>query len=277
MVGTKTALLVNDYDMPVQVHGYDEGVGEIEACRTVSAVTAYDHPESEDTYMLVLHQTILIPQMENNLLRPLQIRDNDVRVNDELKFMALTPTENHHAIVINGIDQDQQPINIPLSIRGVISYFPSRKPTREEYEVSDPDLRIKMTVEDPEWDSRTTWFESQEESMTDSSGKLIDRPVKWGNERIIATLYTLPQGEQPATDFGLALARTVNTPTPRIASKGKDPVSVKVLNTSSRRNSMSPQLLAQRWGTHVETAKRTLDATTQRGVRSILNPTMRLT
>ena len=131
-----------------------------------------------------------------------------------------------------------------------------------------------MTVKEPEWDPRTTRFESQEESMTDSSGKLIDRPVKWGNERIIATLYTLPQGEQPATDFGLALARTVNTLTPRIASKGKKPVSVKVLNTSSRCNPLSPQILARRWGTHIETAKRTLDATTQRGVRSVLNPTM---
>ena len=89
-------------------------------------------------------------------------------MNDEPKFMALTPTDNHHTIVINGIDQDQQPINIPLSIRGVISYFPSRKPTREEYEGSDPDLRIEMTIKEPEWDSRTTRFKYQEESMTDS-------------------------------------------------------------------------------------------------------------
>ena len=130
-----------------------------------------------------------------------------------------------------------------------------------------------MIVEEPEWDPRTTRFESQEESMTDSLGKLIDRSVKWGNERIIAALYTLPQGNQPVTNFGLALARNVNTPTPRIASNGKDSVSVKVLNTSSRRNSASPQLLARRWGTHLETEKRTLDATTHRGVRSILNPT----
>ena len=110
--------------------------------------------------------------------------------------------------------------------------------------------------------------------MTDSSGKLIDKPGKWGNERIIIALHMLPQGEQPATDFGLALDRTVNTTTPRIASKGKDPVSAKVLNTSRRRNSLSPQLLAQRWGTHLATEKRTLDATTQRGVRSVLKPTM---
>ena len=93
MVGTKTALIIHDYDRPVQVHGYDEGVGEIEACRTVSAVIVYDHTESRETYMLVLHQAILIPQMENNILCPLQMRKNDVRVNDEQKFMAPTPTE----------------------------------------------------------------------------------------------------------------------------------------------------------------------------------------
>ena len=182
--------------------------------------------------------------------------------------------DNHHDIVINGSDQDQQQVNIPLYIRGVISHLPSHKSTREEYEGSDPDVIIEMTVEEPEWDSRTTWFESQEESMTDSSGKLIDRPMKWGNRSIIAALQTLPQGEQPAIDFGLALARTVNTLTPRIASKGKKPDRVKVLNTSSRRNPLSPQILARRWGTHIETEKRTLDATTQRGVRSVLNLNM---
>ena len=55
VVGTKTDLLIHDYVRPVQVHGYYQLVGEIEACQTVSAVIGYDHPESGDTYMLVLH------------------------------------------------------------------------------------------------------------------------------------------------------------------------------------------------------------------------------
>ena len=79
VVGTKTALLIHDYDRPVKVHGYDEGVREIEECRTVSAVIVYDHPESGDTYMLVLHLEILIPKMKKNLLCPLKIGDNDSR------------------------------------------------------------------------------------------------------------------------------------------------------------------------------------------------------
>ena len=44
VVGTKTALLIHDYNRPVRVHRYDEGVGKMESCRTVGAVIAYDHP-----------------------------------------------------------------------------------------------------------------------------------------------------------------------------------------------------------------------------------------
>ena len=33
--------------------------------------------------------------------------------------------------------------------------------------------------------------------MNDSAGKIIDKLVKWGIERIIAALHTIPQGKQP--------------------------------------------------------------------------------
>ena len=125
VVGSKTALLIHDYNRPVQVQGYNMGVSKVNSCRTVIAVISYDHPDSRDTYMLVLNQAILIPRTENNILCTRQMRDNDVRVNYKPKFMALKPTDNHHAIVINRIYQDQQPMNILLSIRDVIYYFPS--------------------------------------------------------------------------------------------------------------------------------------------------------
>ena len=110
--------------------------------------------------------------------------------------------------------------------------------------------------------------------MTHLEVKLIDIPVQWVNERIFAALYTLTQGEQLATDFWLALECTVSYLMTRISSKGKDPVHVKIVHTSRRRNTLSSKLLARRWGTQLATAKRTMDATTQHGVCSILNPTM---
>ena len=135
VVGKESALLIHDYETPVHVHGYTEEVGRSFNCCVVSAVIAYDHPEMGDVYMLVIHQAILIPEMQNNLLCPMQLRDHGLAVNDNPKYMALSPTEGHHAITIcRAVIQDEEPLQIPLELHGVKSYFPTRKPTKEEYE-----------------------------------------------------------------------------------------------------------------------------------------------
>ena len=90
VVGLGTALLIHDFDRPVRVHGYKEDVGTVNNCRTVSAVVAYNHPQSGEVYMLVLHQAILIEQMTSNLLGSMQMRDDDLRVNDEPKSVSYT-------------------------------------------------------------------------------------------------------------------------------------------------------------------------------------------
>ena len=41
------------------------------ATPTVSAVVAYDNPETGVLYMLVIHQAILIPRMKVNLTSPM--------------------------------------------------------------------------------------------------------------------------------------------------------------------------------------------------------------
>ena len=92
----------------------------------MTAVIAYDHPETGEAYMLVIHQAILVPGMKANLLSSMQLRDNDLQVNDEPKCMALTPTEDYHAIWIPDVENDDGGgLRIPLSLKGVTSYFPS--------------------------------------------------------------------------------------------------------------------------------------------------------
>jgi hypothetical protein len=107
LVGEETALVIHDFEQPVRVFGYDEAIGQATNFKTVSAVIAYIHPETGEKYMmLTIHQAILIPQMKANLLSPMQLRDNDLCVNDEPKYMALNPTNDHHAIVIPGKGDD---------------------------------------------------------------------------------------------------------------------------------------------------------------------------
>ena len=63
VVGEETALIIQDFDRPVRVFGYSKDVGQPDRCKTVSGVVAYDHPETGQTFMLVIHQAILIPNM----------------------------------------------------------------------------------------------------------------------------------------------------------------------------------------------------------------------
>ena len=53
--------------------------------KTVSAVVAYDHPETGDIYMLVIHQA---PKLKSNLVCSMQLRDFDIRLNDKPKYMV---------------------------------------------------------------------------------------------------------------------------------------------------------------------------------------------
>ena len=146
VVSSKTSWIVNDSGRPVKVHGYDERVSEKAHYRTVSGVVAYDDPTSGETYMLVVHQAIEIPSIKVNLLSPMQMRDNDLAVNEEPKHMALNPTDDHHCIQI-GLEGSDEPLVIPLSIQGVTSYFPTRKPTQQEWDNSELDMRLELSSE----------------------------------------------------------------------------------------------------------------------------------
>jgi hypothetical protein len=166
---------------------------------------AYDHPSTGVTYFLIFHQAILIPCMKVSLISPMQLRDNDLSVNDEPKSMALTPTDDHHCVNIprNG---DADGLKIPLSLHGVTSYFTTRKPTRQEYEQSDLDLRIDMTYESPEWDPSDERFAKAEQAMANDDGQLYEVAAK--PSRLILSALTSSHEVRPEA-FSRAMQHNV--------------------------------------------------------------------
>jgi hypothetical protein len=132
VLSDNTALLIHDFGCPVRVHSYDELVAQHEDCETVMGVLAHDHPSNGETYFLIFHQAVLIPDLKVSILSPMQMHDNDLLVNDKPKSMALTPTSNHHCIIIHWHIGNEEAL------------FPYTKPTREEFERSDLELQIDM-------------------------------------------------------------------------------------------------------------------------------------
>ena len=123
VVSPAAALFFHDFERPVNISGYDGSVGFTQA-QVVSAAVAYDCPTTGDTYMLVIHQAVAVPSIQHILLSSMHLRDNNVCVNHEPKYLALNPSQEHHSIIIPEAN-DVPALHIPLRINGVMSYFPT--------------------------------------------------------------------------------------------------------------------------------------------------------
>ena len=159
-------------------------------CKLVSAVVAYDHATTGDVYMIVIHQAVLVPGMKVNLLGQMQVKDNDVIVNDKPKYMALTPTDNTHAITLKD-KEGEIALRIPLSLHGVTSYFTTRKPTQEEYDKTELSSILDLTYESPDWDPTSIRFQEQEDATLHMSMHCRRPPSTTQNQTLTQNLELL--------------------------------------------------------------------------------------
>jgi hypothetical protein len=105
----------------------------------------YTIPENGNTVILIAHQSIYSPSLSHNLLRTMQIRLHDVIVNETPKSQSLNTTRQSHSIIVRG-DQIEDVLLIPLELHGVVSCFPTFKPTQLEFETCE---RYELTYETP--------------------------------------------------------------------------------------------------------------------------------
>ena len=222
--------------------------------KTVNAVITYDDHKDGQAFMLIVQQALLIPKLKQVLLCPNQMRDHGLRVNDEPKFTLGNPQDHHHAITFHEQKRDDGTLfRIPMSLDGVISYFPIRKPTIEEWETSPPENRITITADSPEWIPLTDRFRMREEAMVDMAGELRDEPEHWSLSRIIGALNSVRGDEEHAFhQLGAALNRQEQLRT------------IGSLHSMNKAKKVGPKQLSHNWGISLETAQRTYDTTTQR-------------
>jgi hypothetical protein len=119
-----------DFECPMNVSGCDPKGPVAMALKTVSAGMAYDVPGSGRVVILIVHQAIDLPHSPHNLLNPMQMRLNDVVVNETPTFQSVNPTNLSHTITVKGENMNDELI-IPLDLRRVVSCFATRKPTQE--------------------------------------------------------------------------------------------------------------------------------------------------
>ena len=153
----KNAMIFHETHRYVQVSPFLDSLRTLSHVLIMSAAVAYDD-----------HSTgaFLINDMDTNFsLCPMQLRMNEVSMNGIPKFLSDDPNDQSHALSF----PNEEGYIIPLSSKGMTSYFLMRKLTLDEYNHC---RCIELSYESPEWNPHSQSFAQQEEAMTDGSGHL---------------------------------------------------------------------------------------------------------
>jgi hypothetical protein len=139
-------------DQVCQVLPYHKGYQPFDEVPIVQAATAYDHPETGITYILIFNQALSIPDLETTLINPNQLRANGLIVNDIPKHLSPNPTELSHSIYC------PEGVYISLQLKGIISGCRTRFPSIEEVE----SCKWVTLTSDAPWDPKSPEFEENE-------------------------------------------------------------------------------------------------------------------
>jgi hypothetical protein len=274
----KEVLVFNDFDREVTVAGWNPE-GETQSLSIVSTAMGYTIPESGKTVLLIAQQSIFSPSLSHNLLSTMQMRLHDVIVNETPKFQSLNPTKLSHPISVRG-DHVEDVLRIPLELHGVVSFFPTFKPTQLEFETCD---RYELTYETPEYDPYAKTFHDQEAGMVDS----------WRNVKVSGDCHpkrrqvcSLCQKEEEikhlSSNYSDTSAKlqdlfTVLDDGTLLAELDENNLnfSVSMVKSEMRdKGSIDAANLANNWGIGIEAATRTRLVTTQRGIIIMIHPSL---
>ena len=230
-------------DQVCQVVPYHQDYQPFNEVPVVQAATAYDHPETGRTYILIINQALLVPNLETTLLNPNQMRANGIIVNDVPKHLTKEPTETSHSIYC-----PTENLRIPLQLRGIISGFRTRIPTINEIESCE---WITLTAESP-WNPKSEEFQENEEQQEKELAyyETAERHI-WGIN------------SNPLTPPDVITFKMLK----------REYLTIDAIETSKRTPGEDLEIkVANRFGIGLETAKRTLNATTQLALRHTLHP-----
>jgi hypothetical protein len=161
----KDVLIVNETHRMVNVTPFLQSLGMERQVPIVSAAVTYGNPHLGEVFILIFHQALHFNNMDHCLICPMQLRLNDVVINEQPKFLVHCPSEKDHAIIAENL-------LIPLELSGVTSFFPAHKPTMEKY---DKCMQIELTSPNPEWKPHDVQYLEEESTYIHSNGTLCDR------------------------------------------------------------------------------------------------------
>ena len=263
----------------VNVNAFVSTVGTVKDVPIVSVAVAYDCPVTFVTYVLFFHQVLFFDDLVDHLLCPAQLRHNGITVNDvPLRDLPLAERNSKQHSILDY--SDNHLLHIPLKLMGVTSYFVTRYPTDAEIQSQETCVHKHFTQRAP-WEPHSK-IPATEEDLLRSRFMPVDpnrdihkverpsSPICVNDFPTIAKITT--QRTSAALDID-SYAPLFTVLEPEEEPEEPEP-EVAATSTTIRKTKLDHITLAKRWGIGLETAKRTLLATTQLAIRDLTNRTM---
>ena len=136
------------------VSGFDPALETVKDLEIMNAALAYYCPMTGQVIIIKINQVSHIKTMVTNVLFPMQFRMTNISVFDCPKFLIENTSAKMHRMFISCKNDDK--IVIPLTLHGVVSYFPTRKSTLREVEEAEMlESNRDLTYETPDWEPRS--------------------------------------------------------------------------------------------------------------------------
>lgn len=270
----KFCQVLEDTGRKARVSGFTSELGKPLVVKVVNAAIAYDCEHTGKTYILVVCNALYFENMEVNLIPPFVMRLAGVEVDECPKFLSKNPTEENHSIYF-----PEEDIRMHLQLEGIISYLPSRRPSHEEIKEAEGHYLL-LSPNLPEWDPHNDIYKDQEYGMTDYNGNLKPRDhtrsllcqveMKSSSSEVPTNHIMCSALNQSSLDIvsdPYSFAAAVNEPY-EVA------VGISSVQSKHRKGQVKIHELAERLNISLEMAKKTIQSTTQLGVRTVTEPTL---
>ncbi|GAX10696.1 hypothetical protein FisN_14Lu214 [Fistulifera solaris] len=252
----KDAVLVYDTGKTVLVEPFISSLGKVTKVPIGTVAVAYDYPMTLQTYILFFHQSLYFSNMHRHLISPAQLCHNQVVVT-ETPLLHLPP-EQHRPESLSILFSDPS-FQIPLKLKGTISYFPTRRPTNKELNSDADCIHVNVTSESF-WDPMDSNHAHDEDSLRVS----LDSEIRLGGQRMLGSVTSERTFVPPARSIAVISAERgsaafdIDSYTASLTSA--------TISTKNWKAFVTPKDLAKRWSIGIETARRTLQHTTQRAI-----------
>ena len=212
--------------------------------------TAYDLPGGRTIILDIFHGFDMSTNQEPSLLNPNQMRSYGIIVDDCPIHLSKNLASSHSIFI------PESDLNIPLELNGVISFLPTRKPTATELEECDH-IQLTSSVD---WDPHSSHFKTEEQEAQN-------------NRNISATFSSNEIDENTSvcyeSDLHLGMISSTLNENRFINAVSRN---VSVTTAKPKTTTRNIEILSNMWGIGIDTAQRTLNVTTQRGIRTAIHP-----